>query len=325
MPACHTPSGRYLLNLCDVAAACPEDFSWEAGETFNPDAPVRPHVTVEQRTQAIAVCLTAIGLAKAKASGKTRIANVSYVQRRRYREACEMSTEEGPDDYIESSENVSMGDRPAGERIDNREFRRNRHRECYCRGRNKNCPKCQGTGQLLPNWRENLQAARQTRPASDRPSLDRATSDRVASDRSASDRSGSDRQSSDRSMPTGSSMNSSSAVSSPVPSREYRSDDRGDRSPDRGSDRSNDRGGDRDRPDRGQDRGYNDRSDRGGGGGGGGGGYGRRDRWQSRRDGGGGGGGGRKNQSNRVVGKVCPMCGEFVPNLRAHVLARHDD
>jgi hypothetical protein len=191
-----------------------------------------------------------------------------------------MSSEQTSEVYGNGgSDNVSMGDRPAGERVDNREFRRNRHRECYCRGRNKNCPKCQGTGQLLPNWRENLQAARQNRPQ------------------------------------TGS---EGASVAAPV-SRDYRQDDRGYGSG----------GGGYDRPQR------SDRQDRpsgggggyGGGNGGGMGGYGdrregRRDRWQNRRD---GGGRGNRNNSLNKGGKVCPMCGEFVPNLRAHVLARHDD
>jgi hypothetical protein len=158
-------------------------------------------------------------------------------------------------------------------REDNRHFRRQRHRDCYCRGRNKNCPKCQGTGQLLPNWRENLHAAR----TGQRP----------------------------QPAPT-------SAYASPAPaaapqpvSRDYAPPqqpayDRNDR-PER-QERNYDRN---DRPDR------NDRNNR-------------RDRWQNR-----GGsrnqGGFNQNRNQRSTVKMCPMCGEYVPNLRAHVLARHDD
>lgn len=209
-----------------------------------------------------------------------------------------MSTEQGPEGYDNAGgdDNVSIGDRPTGERIgservDNREFRRSRHRECYCRGRNKNCPKCQGTGQLLPNWRENLQAARQSRPPVSGPA---------------------------GAGPSQGAAPSSVAPSAgaPAPRAEYRSDapaSRQDSGPRQDSgntgystDRDRDRGGDRgERGDR-----YERRGDR-------------RDRWQNRnRE-----GGPRTNrqQGTKNQGKVCPMCGEFVPNLRAHVLARHDD
>lgn len=168
-----------------------------------------------------------------------------------------------------------------GGRVDNREFRRNRYRECYCRGRNKNCPKCQGTGQLLPNWRENLQAARAARGPQGSPSGSPApagTSQGYAPQAR---------------QDTGGGGGGEVRQDRPERSDRYERNDR-----DRG-----DRG---DRGDRDRDRGdrWRDRRDRG------------RDRER---------GGSRKSGSSQSRIKECPMCGEIVPNLRAHVLARHDD
>lgn len=179
----------------------------------------------------------------------------------------------------------SRGDAPRlpDGREDNRHFRRQRHRDCYCRGRNKNCPKCQGTGQLLPNWRENLHAARTGQRPGPAPASTSAYAAPVAP-----------------------------AASAPAPvqsaPRDYPQQNTGYSN---NYDRGGDRGGDRDRGDR--DRG-GDRNNR-------------RDRWQNRSS-------GTRNQgtytqnrpsNQRSTIKMCPMCGEYVPNLRAHVLARHDD
>lgn len=182
-----------------------------------------------------------------------------------------MSTEQAPEVATESVDSSSQSGGDG--RVDNREFRRSRHRECYCRGRNKNCPKCQGTGQLLPNWRENLNAARQSsRPASG---------------------------------PVGEAPSAVGEAPAPAAPRERESyqprDNGGYQQRDNGGYSNNDRGGGRnDRQQRWQDR----RNDRSGG------------RNSNGRNNGG-------NQQNK--GKVCPMCGEFVPNLRQHVLAKHDD
>lgn len=155
-------------------------------------------------------------------------------------------------------------------REDNRHYRRQRHRDCYCRGRNKACPKCGGTGQLLPNWRENLQAAR----TGQRPVIAPAPTSAYASTSAEAP---------------------ASPGPAPAPVREPQQGGGYDRRDDRGYDRG------------GQDRGS------------------RRDRWQNRGQNRQSSGfqGNRGNQKSTV--KMCPMCGEYVSNLRAHVLARHDD
>lgn len=180
---------------------------------------------------------------------------------------------------------VSGGESGEVRREDNRHYRRQRHRDCYCRGRNKACPKCGGTGQLLPNWRENLQAAR----SGQRPVIAPAPTSAYAAPSAEA---------------------TASLGPAPAPVREPQQGGGYDRRDDRGYDRG---GQDRSGYDRGgYDRGGQDRGSR-------------RDRWQNR---------GQNRQSNGVQGnrgnqkstvKMCPMCGEYVPNLRAHVLARHDD
>lgn len=240
-----------------------------------------------------------------------------------------------------------------GRPSDNRPYRRQRHRDCYCRGRNKSCPKCGGTGQLLPNWRENLQAVRSGQkpvlpgaegggetaggPATgigpapqpmvvgndrgDRGSErngyydrggagDRAGGDRSGGERAAPERGGYDRQPGERTGYDRGGYERNHADRGPYDRGGY---DRG------GSERV---GGERGGGERGGgERGGGDRQAVGGGqdrpm---------RQNRWQNRNANrpNAGYGGPRPNQ--KVVMKMCPMCGEWVPNLRAHVLARHDD
>lgn len=238
-----------------------------------------------------------------------------------------MQTEETPDysggsddSNDRSSDRTSIGDRPQGavgeERQDNRHFRgggRQRHRDCYCRGRNKNCPKCGGTGQLLPNWRENLNNARQNSPRPSSLPTPNATgfpSAPASSSPVSSTPVGAPRDT-PRDIPRDTPRDTAYAPSSfNSPSTDRYSSGEGSGGGYR-SDRDN-----RDRNDRG-DRGDRDRGDRGS----------RRDRWDKRdRNRGGSGGSGRQGGGNqKPVIKMCPMCGEYTNNLRQHILARHDD